>query len=77
MVRELFLRGDPDGLPPGMVRIWVCLAIIGAWLLFFGFLLFEYHEEAAGDILFWLRAFGGPLVIYGLGRGLRYVFSGE
>jgi hypothetical protein len=84
--------GKVDGIPApkqdqgflyrlGWVLYWACLALIVTYLLFLLFqinfdlanLLTETRTDFAGVVLLLFPI----LLLYGLGRGIRYVLSGE
>jgi hypothetical protein len=91
--RELGIEvGKADGIQPakpdrgmvyrlGWVLYWACLALIVTWSLF---LLFQINFDLA-EVLTEMRAdFAGVmlllfpiLILYCLGRAIRYVLSGE
>jgi hypothetical protein len=63
----------------GWFLYWVCLALIGTWaLVIFGVVL-NFHVSGLADATpaVWAITALPMLALYGLGRGLRYVFSGE
>jgi hypothetical protein len=80
--------GKVDGIRPakqdrgmvyrlGWVLYWACLALIGAWVLFFVNVTF-WGGEKWGSAYDTILMFVLPIIIlYGLGRAFRYVLSGE
>ena len=90
--RELGVEvGKADGIQPakqdrgmvyrlGWVLYWSCLLLAGAWALVCLWLIVTTGSGTpVGDIKLgqWLRAIGPSLLLYGLGRAIRYVLSAE
>ena len=56
----------------GWVLYWTCLVLAGMWAVFFAYCI-PWSANLASLVIF-----AGPsLLLYGLGRGFRYVLSCE
>ena len=81
--------GKVDGIQPtkqgggivyrlGWVLYWTCLALIGAWVLFYVNLTFWGGEKWGSAAYDTILMFVLPIsILYGLGRAFRYVLSEE
>jgi membrane protein YqaA with SNARE-associated domain len=56
----------------GWVLYWACLALIPAWVL-----IVPQFVPLSANLASALFLFMPVLILYGLGRALRYVLSGE
>jgi hypothetical protein len=58
----------------GLLLYWICLVLAGGWAAVSPWLV---TTSFAGDIGQWSVAVGPAMLLYGLGRALRYLLSGE
>jgi hypothetical protein len=60
----------------GWFLYWVCIVLAGAWALAM-LTLVSFAPDFWHILIYWLMVGIPALALYGLGRGLRYVLSGD